>query len=67
MVLILKSMGRKVKTFKIAISTKTGNYIETERLGTGMLNAIECFIWALAAEHQTLFDEVVELDVTEMP
>lgn len=55
-----------MKTFKIAISTKAGNYIETEQAGTNMLNAIEGFIYSLAIEHQTMFDEVVELDVTEL-
>lgn len=55
-----------MKSYKIAVSTKSGNYIETEQSGTNMLNAIEGFIYPLAIEHQTMFDEVVELDVTEL-
>lgn len=56
-----------MKSYKIAASTKTGKYIETEQTGTNMLSAIEGFIYSLAIDHQTVFDDVVELDVTELP
>jgi hypothetical protein len=55
-----------MKTYTIAATTRTGNYIQTETSATSMTGAIENFIYDLAISHATLMEEVVELDITEL-
>jgi hypothetical protein len=55
-----------MKTYTIAATTRTGNYIQTETSATSTTGAIENFIYDLAIGHATLMEEVVELDVTEI-
>lgn len=54
-----------MKTYRIACTTRTGNFIETETSAINMTGAIESFIYELALTHQTMMDDVVELDLTE--
>jgi hypothetical protein len=55
-----------MKTYTIAATTRTGNYIQTQTSATSMTGAIESFIYDLAIGHATLMEEVVELDITEI-
>lgn len=55
-----------MRTYTIAATTRAGNYIETQTSATSMTGAIEAFIYELALTHQTLMDDVVELDLTEV-
>jgi hypothetical protein len=55
-----------MRTYTIAATTRTGDYIQTETSATSMTGAIENFIYDLAIGHATLMEEVVELDVTEI-
>jgi hypothetical protein len=55
-----------MKKYRIACTTRTGDYIETEQSAFGMTGAIEAFIYDLALTHQVLMDDVVELDLTEV-
>ena len=56
-----------MKSYRIACTTRAGQYIETETSATNMTSAIEAFIYELALTHQVLMSEdVVELDLTEL-
>ena len=56
-----------MKSYRIACTTRAGQYIETQTSATNMTGAIETFIYELALTHQVLMSEdVVELDMTEV-
>ena len=55
-----------MKPFRIACTTRAGNYIETETTASNMTGAIESFIYELGIVHQTFMADVVELDLTEL-
>jgi hypothetical protein len=56
-----------MKSYKIACTTRAGQYIETETSASNMTGAIEAFIYELALTHQVLMSEdVVELDISEL-
>ena len=55
-----------MKKFKIACTTRAGNYIETEITASDMTGAIESFIYELGIVHQTFMADVVGLDLTEV-
>ena len=55
-----------MKTYRIACTTRAGNYIERDADASNMTGAIEAFIYELALNHQTFMDDVVELDLTEV-
>ena len=56
-----------MRDYKIACTTRAGQYIETETSASNMTSAIEAFIYELALTHQVLMSEdVVELDLTEV-
>jgi hypothetical protein len=56
-----------MKTYKLACTTRAGDFIETEISASNMTGAIEAFIYELALTHQVLMSEdVVELDLTEV-
>lgn len=55
-----------MRTYTIAATTREGNYIETQTGAASMTGAIEVFIYELALTHQTVMDDVVELDLTEV-
>jgi hypothetical protein len=55
-----------MKKYKIACTTRAGDYIEAEQSASGIISAIGAFIYDLALTHQVLMDDVVELDLTEV-
>ena len=55
-----------MKSYKLACTTRAGDYIETQTSATNMTGAIEAFIYELALTHQIYMDDVVELDISEL-
>jgi len=55
-----------MKLFKLACTTRAGDFIETETSATNMTGAIEAFIYELGLMHSTYMDDVVELDISEV-
>ena len=56
-----------MKKFKVACTTRAGQYIETEIAAKNMLDLIQPLVYQLAVEHRTAIDDLVELDITELP
>lgn len=52
--------------YRIACTTRAGNYIETEITASSMLALVQPFVYELAVEHKTAIDDVVELDITQL-
>jgi hypothetical protein len=52
--------------YRIAATTRAGQYIETQTTASDMTGAIESFIYELGIVHQTFMADVVELDLTEV-
>jgi hypothetical protein len=55
-----------MKTYKLACTTRKGDFIETENSAANMTGAIEAFIYELGLSHATYMDDVVELDISEV-
>ena len=55
-----------MKNYKLACTTRKGDFIETENTATNMVGAIEAFIYELGLNHATYMDDVVELDISEV-
>lgn len=55
-----------MNTYKIAATTRAGDYIETEITASNMLALVQPMVYELAVEHKTCIDDVVELDITEL-
>jgi hypothetical protein len=55
-----------MNVYRIAATTRAGNYIETEISATSMLALVQPMVYELAVEHKTAIDDVVELDITEL-
>ncbi len=53
--------------YKIGLTTKQGNYLETEITATNMLGLVQPLVYELSVEHKIVFDDVTELDITELP
>lgn len=52
--------------YRIAATTRTGDYIETEITASNMLVLVQPLVYELAIEHKISFDDVTELDITEI-
>ena len=55
-----------MKNYKLACTTRKGDFIETESTATNMTGAIEAFIYEIGLNHATYMDDVVELDISEV-
>jgi hypothetical protein len=55
-----------MRTYKLACTTRAGDFIETETAAANMVGAIEAFIYELCLNHATYMDDVVELDISEV-
>jgi len=55
-----------MKTYKIAATTRAGDYIETEITASNMLALVQPMVYELAVEHKTCIDDIVELDISEV-
>lgn len=54
-----------MNTYRIAATTRTGQFIETEITASSMVGLIQPLAYQLAVQHSTAIDDVVELDITE--
>jgi len=52
--------------YRIAATTRTGQYIHTEITASNMLALVQPMVYELAVEHKVAIDDVVELDITEL-
>jgi hypothetical protein len=52
--------------YRIGLTTKQGNYLETEITASNMLALVQPMVYELAVEHKVAIDDVVELDITEL-
>jgi hypothetical protein len=52
--------------YKVGLTTKQGNYLETEITATNMLGLVQPLAYQLAVQHSTAIDDVVELDISEV-
>jgi len=55
-----------MNTYKIAATTRTGDFIQTEITASNMLALVQPMVYELAVEHKVAIDDVVELDITEL-
>jgi len=55
-----------MNTYRIAATTRSGDYIETEITASNMLALVQPMVYELAVEHKVAIDDVVELDITEL-
>jgi hypothetical protein len=53
--------------YKIGLTTKQGHYLEIEITAPNMLDLVQPLVYELAVEHKIVFDDVVELDISEVP
>lgn len=55
-----------MNTYKIAITTRAGQFIETEITASNMLALVQPMVFELQVQHKVAIDDVVELDITEL-
>lgn len=55
-----------MKTYKIGLTTRTGQFIETEIAAKNMIDMLQPLAYQLAVQHSTAIDDVVELDISEV-
>jgi hypothetical protein len=55
-----------MNTYKIAATTRSGDFIQTEITASNMLSLVQPMVYELAVEHKVAIDDVVELDITEL-
>jgi hypothetical protein len=55
-----------MNVYKIAATTRSGDYIETEITASNMLALVQPMVYELAVEHKVAIDDIVELDITEL-
>lgn len=55
-----------MNTYKISLTTRTGQFIETEITAKNMIDMLQSLVYQLKVEHRATIDDVVELDITEL-
>jgi len=55
-----------MNTYKIAATTRAGDYIETEITAKNIWQMMQSFMYQLAVQHNAGVDDIVELDITEL-
>jgi hypothetical protein len=55
-----------MNVYRIAATTRFGDYIETEITASNMLALVQPMVYELAVEHKVAIDDIVELDITEL-
>lgn len=55
-----------MNTYRIAATTRAGDYIETQITASNMLALVQPMVYEFAVEHKTCIDDIVELDITEL-
>ena len=52
--------------YRIAATTRAGDFIQTEIAASNMLALVQPMVYEFAVEHKTAIDDIVELDITEL-
>jgi hypothetical protein len=55
-----------MNTYRIAATTRAGDFIQTEFRAETMSEVVKMIIYELAVGHGAQFNDVVELDITEL-
>lgn len=55
-----------MNTYRIAATTRAGDYIETEITSSNMLALVQPMVFELQVQHKVAIDDIVELDISEV-
>jgi len=52
--------------YRIAATTRSGDFIQTEITASNMLALVQPMVFELQVQHKVAIDDIVELDITEL-